>query len=85
MKLFEQIERLNLIHMLVDKERTGSPEYFAQRLGISKRQLYNIIDDLKLYGAPIRYNPLINSYCYKKEFLLKIDVKMQLLTEKEKN
>ena len=84
MKLFEQIERLRLIHKLIDNEKTGCPDYFARRLGVSKRQLYNIIDDLRLSGAPIRYDSSINSYRYEQDFILKIDIKMQLLTEDEK-
>ncbi|MFV0537311.1 MAG: HTH domain-containing protein [Dysgonomonas sp.] len=85
MKLFEQIERLNLIHKLIDEERTGSPEYFAERLNISKRQLHNIIDDLKMLGAPICYDSFINSYRYERSFFLGIDVNIEFLTEDEKN
>lgn len=85
MKLFEQIERINLIHKLIDKRSTGTPELFAQRLSVGKRQLFNIIDELKTLGAPICYDASINSYCYEEEFFLKIDVNINFLTEEEKN
>lgn len=83
MKLFEQIERLNLMHKLIDEQRTGTPDYFAKQLSLSKRQLFNIIDDLKIMGAPICYDSAIESYRYKREYFLNIDINMKYLSEED--
>jgi len=83
MKLFEQIDRLNFIHKLIEEERTGTPDHFAKRLNVSKRQLFNIIDELKLLGAPICYDTEIKSYRYEKEYFLNIDINMRFLTEED--
>lgn len=83
MKIFAQIKRLNFIHTIIKEERTGSPEVFAERLSISKRHLYNIIDELKLKGAPIYFDSKIGSYCYEKEFILEVDVKFDFVCKNE--
>ncbi|WP_198659581.1 hypothetical protein, partial [Nubsella zeaxanthinifaciens] len=48
MKLFEYIERINLLHKLINERRTGTPARLAKRLNISTSRLYVILDELKL-------------------------------------
>lgn len=72
MKLFEHIERINLLHKLIEQKRTGNPEDLAKRLDISASRLYCILDDLKLMGAPIEYSRQLRTYYY--AFAYKIDI-----------
>ena len=47
MKIFEYIDRINLLHKLIKERRTGTPENLAKRLLISPSRLYVILDELK--------------------------------------
>jgi predicted DNA-binding transcriptional regulator YafY len=62
------LDRLNRINKLIKMERTGTPESFASKLNIGKRQLYNILDDFKIMGASIKYCRKRETYYYLNEF-----------------
>lgn len=77
MLLFEQINRVQVLHSLIVKEATGTPDEFAARLHLSKRQLYNILEDFKDMGADIRYNRISKTFYYNNSF--KIDITCKIL------
>ena len=56
MNPFDTIERLYKIHQLILQENTGTPDEFAALFRLSRRQIYNIIEILKDYGADIRFS-----------------------------
>jgi len=64
MEFIKQIERLQLLNKLVKEQRTGSPEEFAERLGVSRAKLYLMLDELKDEGAEIRFSKRSNSFVY---------------------
>jgi hypothetical protein len=64
MDVIATINRIKKVNALVREKRTGSPEEFATYLGISKRQLYNIFDFFKTYGAKIKYSRSLNTFYY---------------------
>lgn len=68
MLLFEAIDRMSRIHQMIRREATGSPDEFAGRFNLRKRQLYNILDEFKDYGADIRYSRAKNSFYYENDF-----------------
>jgi predicted DNA-binding transcriptional regulator YafY len=68
MKLFEYIERINLLHKLIKDRKTGNPEKFAKRLGISTVRLYQMIEELKIMQAPICYSKKDKTYYYCRNF-----------------
>ena len=83
MKLFEYIERINLLHKLISERRTGCPETLAKRLGISTSRLYVVLDELKLMGAPISYSRETQSYFYYLKFDIEIKAHFRLLDQNE--
>lgn len=64
MNFVKQIERLQLLNKLIIQESTGTPEELADRLGLSKRQLYNQLDSLKCLGVQIGYSKSHKTYYY---------------------
>jgi len=62
MKIFETIERFKFIYKLIKEEQTGTANQFAQKVGISRSQLYNYLDYFKSYGIDIPYDFYKNSY-----------------------
>lgn len=83
MKLFETINRLQILHKLIEEECTGTPEELANRLNIKKAQLYNILDELKLRDAPILYSRKKSSFYYKYPYQVEIVCRLQPLNNRQ--
>jgi len=71
MSFREQLETIKRIDDLINRKGTGSPDQLAERLQISRASVFRYINDLKSFGAPIKYCKYRNSYIYKENFLLK--------------
>ena len=82
MKAFEQLERLKQMNRLIKEERTGTPEEFALRLGLSSSHLYRCIDEIKELGAPINFSRSRKTYYYENEFELKVSYSIQLISDR---
>ncbi len=83
MKLFEYIERFELIHKLIQEEKTGTPGEFARQLNISRSRLYEVLDEMKSRGFPISYSRNLKSFYYEYEVECNIEFNIKLLTDKE--
>ena len=66
MKTLKILERYREIHRLIKYRSTGNPESFAKKLGISKSQLFNYLEELRDRGAEISYSKNLGSYFYRK-------------------
>jgi predicted DNA-binding transcriptional regulator YafY len=56
--------RICRLDQLIRLKCTGSPDELAGKIGISKRMLFEYINDMKDLGAPISYCSFIRSYHY---------------------
>lgn len=63
MKINQEAERLQYLVELLHEERTGAAVQLAQRIGISRSKLFELLEELKGAGAEIEYNRQKNSYC----------------------
>jgi predicted DNA-binding transcriptional regulator YafY len=68
MKPLERITRLIEIHLLIKQKRTGTPAEIAKKFHVSRSQFYNIIDELKDYGAVIKYSRKHHTFYYENDF-----------------
>ena len=60
-------ERMEGVKRLIELKATGSPKMLANKLSISERTVYRIIDDLRIVtGKDIEYSYLHESYIFKK-------------------
>lgn len=57
------------MHLLIKKSSTGCSEEFANKMGISKRQLLEDLSELKSIGAPIKFSSIRNTYHYEFEWM----------------
>ena len=73
MKNIKHIERLQQLHNLIVDECTGSPTDLAQRMEISERTVYYLLEQLKDYDAKIGYDRSRRSYFYKSDFVLEVN------------
>jgi predicted DNA-binding transcriptional regulator YafY len=74
MGIFETLERIRIIHEAILHEETGTPEEFAERLHISKRHLYHLLDEYKDYGAKIEYDRIKCTYYYVNHIVILIKI-----------
>lgn len=84
MQLFETIDRVQRMHQLIQREATGTPEEFAERFNIKRRQLYNILEELRVYGACIRYSRIKNTFYYENDFEVIVKISVIPLSNQEK-
>ena len=78
---FETLERISLLHRLIKDTKTGNPKSLSKRLGISRATLYNMLDELKSYDAPIAYSRSAESFYYTKDFELDLYCRVQIIDE----
>lgn len=83
MSIITKIERIERIHDLIEHKRTGAPDQFARKLGISKSMLYLILKELKDLGAPIVYSKYRSSFMYRYPVEFKFGFTSDQLTEEE--
>lgn len=77
MNIIDQIHRLKRIHQLIRRKATGTPHQLSEKLGISDRQLYRLLDELKSYGLPIEYCRIRQSYYYSREVEFEISFEIR--------
>jgi hypothetical protein len=73
MKTIKHVERLQRLHNLIEMECTGSPFQIAERLRISERTVYYLIEQLRDYEAQIGYDRGRKTYYYKDDFVLEVN------------
>ncbi len=67
MTQIEKIYLLDRLHHLIRRKGTGNPKSLADRLDVSERTVYNLIDILRGLGIEINYCKDKESYCYEEE------------------
>ncbi|MCO4293535.1 hypothetical protein NF867_11735 [Solitalea sp. MAHUQ-68] len=83
MKLFDYLERLKRLHLLIKRKQTGTPTELAKKFNLSTSHLYCIVDELKIQGAPIEYCRIKKSYYYSVPFEIEINCAFKILTDLE--
>lgn len=81
--IFKQINRLQQLDQLIRQKQTGNAEILAKKLGISRRQTYNWLDELKSLGLQIEYNRQKQSFIYLKPYQVKFNIEIKELTKEE--
>ena len=87
MKVFEYLDRISKMHKLVSRQITGTPEEFADQLGVSRTSLYELIDELRSRGAPIAYSKSSKTFFYRQPYDIAITCSLRPLsyTEEKEN
>jgi biotin operon repressor len=84
MKIFEYLDRIEMAHKLVSRQKTGTPEEFAKQLGVSRTSLYELIDELRSRGVPISYAKSAKTFFYQQPYDIAVTCVMKPLTYSEK-
>jgi predicted DNA-binding transcriptional regulator YafY len=83
MSIINKIERIERMHKLINFKRTGSPQHFASKMGVSQSMLYLLIKEIKELGAPVVYCRYRESYEYLYPVEFKIGFDTPSLTASE--
>lgn len=80
LKFIDRIERL---HLLIQRKGTGTPKELARRLELSESTVYQYINTLKLLGAPLAYDSFRRSYFYERPCSLTLRYNVESLDDDE--
>jgi hypothetical protein len=65
MGLKKSLDRVEYLDYLIRSKSTGTPKELAEKLGISERWLYELLNELKHdFDCPIKYSRRRRSYVY---------------------
>lgn len=68
----EALSRLQRIDYLISIKGTGNPSQLARKMGISKRSVYDYLNLMREFGAPIKYSHERGSYYYDEDGTFKV-------------
>ena len=84
MNFVKQIEKFQILSKLVREQKTGSPEELANRLNVSRRQLYNYLEEFRDLGMEISYSRRYNSFHFDNSKKLEIHFNLEVIETDEK-
>ncbi len=76
MILAVELQHMRDINYMILHHATGTPEQFAQKLNLSRRQLYYMIEYLNDLGAPIKYSRKSETFYYADRFDFEIKIRI---------
>lgn len=83
MKAIEQLERFKQIIKMIKHEKTGTPEEFANSLQISKRRLYEHLDDFREMGVQIDYSKIRSTYYFSDGHEVELSFSLKVITKEK--
>ncbi|NDV68610.1 winged helix-turn-helix domain-containing protein [Dysgonomonas sp. 25] len=83
-KIFEMIERLEILHDLIKGGRTGTPDDLAKHLDISRATLYRLFDYLKSKNIIITYSRRKRSFVYAEDIDVEILFPIKVIKDEDK-
>ncbi|MEL7375595.1 MAG: helix-turn-helix domain-containing protein [Bacteroidota bacterium] len=70
MTFHERLLLMDRMDRMIRLKATGTPQTFAEKMGISRTTIYRAIEDLKDFGAPVTYCRRTESFMYTDSFQL---------------
>lgn len=83
-KIIVMFERLIEMDRLIKCKKTGKPEEFALKLGVSKSCLYRYLRKLRALGVIINYNKYLKSFEYSGRYELIIQQPFRAINKKQR-
>lgn len=74
MSIRKYIERLRKIDTLISMMATGTPQQFAEKIGVRRSTLYQNLKELKSLGIDIKYSSSRQTFYYANGRRLKINL-----------
>jgi biotin operon repressor len=77
MSLIKYVERLRRMDALISMMATGTPDEFAEKIGIRRSTLFQHLQEMRKLGVDIKYSCTRQSYYYADGNRIKIKVENQ--------
>lgn len=73
----KRITIIKYLDQLIREEKTGTAQELGNKLGLSKKQTYNYINELKDLGIAISYSKTRKTFYYQEEleFICQVNIK----------
>jgi biotin operon repressor len=85
MSLIKYIERLRRMDLLISLMATGTPEEFAEKIGIRRSTLFESIQEMRGLGVDIKYSHERQSYYYADDRRVRVKVVSRVQTGESEN
>ena len=72
MNFIDEIHRLERLHQLIRLQITGNADELAEKMQVSRRTVFRLIEIFRDIGCPVYFNSIKNSYCYEYPITLTI-------------
>jgi hypothetical protein len=82
MKFFEMQKRLQCLAEELNKGHTGVANELAEKLAISRSQLFVYIDLLKAYDITVTYRKALNSYVVEEACIIEVQEPIKKIYQK---
>ena len=79
MKSLHYLNNLDRIFYKIKCRHTGNAEEFARTIGVSRRQLFYYLEELRSIGVPIKFDRSMNTFYLTRECLFKINITLKLV------
>jgi len=67
MSFVEQTFRIDKLIRLITNSNTGTAEELAKTLGVSRRTIFNDLENLKILGYQVNFCQISRNYFFKKD------------------
>ena len=64
MSVIKYLNRLRRMDSLISRMATGTPDEFAQKIGIKRSTLFQTLQEMRELGVDIKYSCIRQSYYY---------------------
>jgi biotin operon repressor len=77
MKIADHFFRLHRLVDLIRRKATGCPKELAQRLDVSERTVFNLLDCLRDLGAPVQYDEHKRTYLFPEDTRVELHIEVR--------
>lgn len=81
MNSLNEIERLFSADKLIYAERTGTPKEFGVKLHTNEREIYRLLNTLRIFGAKVKFSKKRKTYFYEQYFKLNVSIDISATTD----
>jgi|ERR1035437_1644439 hypothetical protein len=67
MNLLKNANYIERLHELILSKKTGNPKELSERLGISRANLYILIEELNTLNLPVTYSTKYETFYYERD------------------
>jgi len=83
MNVFSKMHKLQLLHILIKDQKTGSPCEVSKTIGVSRANLYRLIDELSSFNFNVKYSRTRSTFYYQNEVELSFKYNVDVIEDND--